>query len=222
MKNTKSLLVISILLISLMFTACNKESEVSETTQSEEPITTEDSLDSTVSDTTVSDTTEDNNEGTDKAPADNTQSEPSASVTVDSAGSNVKLEEDDLIAVTPDEQKENKETSTQKQETTKSTNKSDNHGMAMSEEEALADIQNMLDNGDIDQAMYDELLEVIQDTYHPQPIVVNKEPRVVQSTEPIPEGAKAMSKNDLPPNSTRGEIQWGQGDYSDVADIKIN
>lgn len=189
-----------------MFTACNKESEVSETIQSEEPITTEDSLASTVADTTAEENIEDE---TDKATAGSTQSEPNASVTVDSAGSDIQLEEGDYIPVSPEEQKAQQETAKDNTEETVNASSSANIDFSQYDadtQKSLNNLKRMFDKGLLTEEDY---LFMVEAQIHAAEL--DDQPAHI----PAPDHVKAESTSNLPPNDTRTNITYDDVELPD-------
>ena len=120
--------------------------------------------------------------------------------TVDSTGSDVQIDEGDYVEPSVEDNAE-------------AADKVANNGMAMSKDEALADIQNMLDEGLIDESGYQELLELIEDTYAPKPSQPSQQPSYgqIQLTPEQQAAADAMDttgQGDQRRNNLMGEAAF--------------
>ena len=128
---------------------------------------------------------------------------------VDSTGSDVQIDEGDYVEPSVEDNVE-------------AADKVANNGMAMSKDEALADIQNMLDEGLIDEAGYQELLEMIEDTYAPKPSQPSQQPSYGQIQLTPEQQAAADAMDTTGQGDQRTDIQYGQGDYTGLEHIRIN
>ena len=131
--------------------------------------------------------------------------------TVDSTGSDVQIDEGDYVEPSVEDNAE-------------AADKVANNGMAMSRDEALADAQRWLDEGLIDESEYQELLELIEDTYAPKPSQPSQQPSYgqIQLTPEQQAAADAMYNNGKGVGDPRTDIQYGQGDYTGLEHIRIN
>ena len=128
---------------------------------------------------------------------------------VDSTGSDVQIDEGDYVEPSVEDNAE-------------AADKVANNGMAMSKDEALADAQRWLDEGLIDEAGYQELLELIEDTYAPKPSQPSQQPSYGQIQLTPEQQAAADAMDTTGQGDQRTDIQYGQGDYTGLEHIRIN
>ena len=132
--------------------------------------------------------------------------------TVDSTGSDVQIDEGDYVEPSVEDNAE------------AADKVASNNGIVIPKNEALADAQRWLDEGLIDEAGYQELLEMIEDAYAPKPSQPSQQPSYgqIQLTPEQQAAADAMYNNGKGVGDQRTDIQYGQGDYSDLADYETN
>ena len=209
MKYRKILLILAIATLSL--TACKKEENpapaeataIEETKEETEPIVENDKNMETI-------TNADRGQATgDVVEAPETENTENSTSGVDSTGSDVQIDEGDYVEPSVEDNAE-------------AADKVANNGMAMSKDEALADIQNMLDEGLIDEAGYQELLELIEDTYAPKPSQPSQQPSYGQIQLTPEQQAAADAMDTTGQGDQRTDIQYGQGDYTGLEHIRIN
>lgn len=152
-------------------------------------------------------------ETTDKAPAGSTQSEPNASVTVDSAGSDVKLEEGDYIPVSPEEQKVQQETTQQESNATNDTSTSSSSSVMVDSSQYTGDTKTAIDNANelLEEGLFteEEYLDLLGSILRSAEI--DKQPAHI----PAPDHVKAESTSNLPPNDTRTNITYDDVELPD-------
>lgn len=204
MKNIylKYILLSVALTSSLLFTACEKKSEpvneVQETTQIEE---SEQATTSDENDPTVTNADRGAMEQLEVNLEDTTTTETNTNV--DSTGVDVQLSEDEYQGTRPEDEEVSEEAV---------EDVAANTGVAMTENEALADIQNMLDQGLISETEYQELLELIEDVYSPKPTQSAQSPTYSQQQLTPEQQAAADAMITTGQGDQRTNIQYGQSE----------
>lgn len=136
-----------------------------------------------------------------------------SNTSVDSTGVDVQLSEDEYQGTRPEDEEVSEEAV---------EDVAANTGVAMTENEALADIQNMLDQGLISETEYQELLELIEDVYSPKPTQSTQTPGYSQQQLTPEQQAAADAMITTGQGDQRTNIQYGQGDYSDLTQYRVN
>ena len=210
MKYRKILLILAIATLSL--TACKKEENpapaeataIEETKEETEPIVENDENMETI-------TNADRGAATgDVVEAPETENTENSISGVDSTGSDVQIDEGDYVEPSVEDNAE------------AADKVASNNGIVIPKNEALADAQRWLDEGLIDEAGYQELLEMIEDAYAPKPSQPSQQPSYGQIQLTPEQQAAADAMDTTGQGDQRTDIQYGQGDYSDLADYETN
>ena len=213
MKYRKILLILAIATLSL--TACKKEENpapakataIEETKEETEPIVENDKNMETI-------TNADRGAATgDVVEAPETENTENSISGVDSTGSDVQIDEGDYVEPSVEDNAEAAD---------KVADKVANNGIVISKNEALADAQRWLDEGLIDEAGYQELLEMIEDAYAPKPSQPSQQPSYGQIQLTPEQQAAADAMDTTGQGDQRTDIQYGQGDYTGLEHIRIN
>ena len=210
MKYRKILLILAIATLSL--TACKKEENpapaeataIEETKEETEPIVENDENMDTV-------TNADRGQATGNViEAPETETTENAISGVDSTGSDVQIDEGDYVEPSVEDNAE------------AADKVASNNGIVIPKNEALADAQRWLDEGLIDESGYQELLELIEDTYAPKPSQPSQQPSYGQIQLTPEQQAAADAMDTTGQGDQRTDIQYGQGDYTGLEHIRIN
>ena len=209
MKYRKILLILAIATLSL--TACKKEENpapaeataIEETKEETEPIVENDENMETI---TNADRGAATGEVVEAPETENTENSISG---VDSTGSDVQIDEGDYVEQSVEDNAE-------------AADKVANNGIVIPKNEALADAQRWLDEGLIDEAGYQELLEMIEDAYTPKPSQPSQQPSYGQIQLTPEQQAAADAMDTTGQGDQRTDIQYGQGDYTGLEHIRIN
>ena len=125
--------------------------------------------------------------------------------TVDSTGSDVQIDEGDYVEPSVEDNAE------------AADKVASNNGIVIPKNEALADAQRWLDEGLIDEAGYQELLEMIEDAYAPKPSQPSQQPSYgqIQLTPEQQAAADAMYNNGKGVGDQRTDINYDNVEVPD-------
>lgn len=205
----RKILFITLFALNLTFIGCGKE----ETPVMSNSVKTESSteVETTIENEEITEEVEAPTETIIEETVENNQETTTS--TVDSTGSDVQIDEGDYVEPSVEDNAEAAD---------KVADKVANNGIVISKNEALADAQRWLDEGLIDEAGYQELLEMIEDAYAPKPSQPSQQPSYGQIQLTPEQQAAADAMDTTGQGDQRTDIQYGQGDYTGLEHIRIN